>query len=267
MTETTIRPARAGVRLKSVALPAEHGGWGFLIEPLVLGLLVAPTWAGLCLGIAAAGLFLLNQPLKLVARDYLKGQRYPRTRWAERFALLYGGLTLVGAMGAILAGCGPFWLPLLAALPLALIHLAYTLTHRKRSLPAELAGAVAFGAFAPAIALAAGWEVVPAAMLWLALALRDLTSIVYVRARVRMMHGEQPTTRPVIALHAAALILTVGLMLGGVLHTFAVLAMTMLLIRCVVGIAPERQTVRAQVIGFQEIGFGLLTAVLVAAGF
>ncbi|MBZ0296495.1 MAG: YwiC-like family protein [Anaerolineae bacterium] len=27
--------------LRSVALPAEHGGWGFLIEPILLGLLVA----------------------------------------------------------------------------------------------------------------------------------------------------------------------------------------------------------------------------------
>jgi hypothetical protein len=30
-------------RLRSVALPSEHGGWGLTLEPAVLGLLVAPS--------------------------------------------------------------------------------------------------------------------------------------------------------------------------------------------------------------------------------
>ena len=33
------------VRLKAIALPPEHGAWGFLLEPIVLGLLVAPSLA------------------------------------------------------------------------------------------------------------------------------------------------------------------------------------------------------------------------------
>ncbi|HRO23471.1 MAG TPA: YwiC-like family protein, partial [Promineifilum sp.] len=41
------------VSFKSVALPAEHGSWSLVSEPIVLGMLVAPTWAGLALVIAA----------------------------------------------------------------------------------------------------------------------------------------------------------------------------------------------------------------------
>ena len=38
--------AKNGVRLKTIVLPAEHGGWGLLFEPIALGLLVAPSIAG-----------------------------------------------------------------------------------------------------------------------------------------------------------------------------------------------------------------------------
>ena len=44
--------------IRSVALPTEHGGWGFLAEPILPGLLVAPSWAGLLLSLAALAVFL-----------------------------------------------------------------------------------------------------------------------------------------------------------------------------------------------------------------
>ena len=58
--------AKNGVRLKTIALPAEHGGWGLLFEPIALGLLVAPSIAGLYLALSAVGFFLARHPLALV---------------------------------------------------------------------------------------------------------------------------------------------------------------------------------------------------------
>ncbi|HDL49896.1 MAG TPA: prenyltransferase, partial [Actinobacteria bacterium] len=43
------------VRLRSVAMPTEHGGWGFTLEPIILGLLVAPSPAGWEIAAAALG--------------------------------------------------------------------------------------------------------------------------------------------------------------------------------------------------------------------
>ncbi len=68
----------ARVRLRSVALPVEHGGWGLLLEPIALGLLVAPSLAGFCLSVAAAGAFLARHPLKLVMADRQRRRRLPR---------------------------------------------------------------------------------------------------------------------------------------------------------------------------------------------
>ena len=41
MTTSDRRPT-----LRSVAMPAEHGGWGLTLEPGILGVLLAPSLAG-----------------------------------------------------------------------------------------------------------------------------------------------------------------------------------------------------------------------------
>src|SRR3990170_8834085 len=88
------------VRMRLVALPAEHGGWGLLLEPIALGLALAPTAAGALLGLAAIGAFLARHPLKIALADGRRSVRYPRTLWAERFALGYG---LVGVAAFVIA--------------------------------------------------------------------------------------------------------------------------------------------------------------------
>jgi hypothetical protein len=47
-----------------VAIPSEHGGWGLTFEPVLLGLLVEPSWPGVAIGAAALTAFLVRTPLK-----------------------------------------------------------------------------------------------------------------------------------------------------------------------------------------------------------
>jgi hypothetical protein len=55
--------------LRSVALPAEHGGRSLTLEPGLLGLLIAPGPAGVCIAAGAMVAFLVRTPLKVVAID------------------------------------------------------------------------------------------------------------------------------------------------------------------------------------------------------
>lgn len=71
------RGAGHGVRVRTVALPVEHGGWSLTLEPVALGLLVAPSRAGFLLAVATVGAFLLRHPLKIVADDRRRGRRGP----------------------------------------------------------------------------------------------------------------------------------------------------------------------------------------------
>jgi hypothetical protein len=253
-------------RYKSVALPAEHGGWGFLLEPMVAGLLVAPSWAGFWLCLSALGVFLIHQPLRIVVKDRLKGRRYERTRWAERFTSAYGGLAVLFFMLAWTQAEAQFWLPLVIAVLLSVVQLLYEGRNRGRELVPETFGALALGATAPSVVLSAGGTPEDAAVLWLLMALRTVPSLFYVRVRLRLQRGQTLQSWLPIAAHVLALLVVLALCLKGFAAWIALAAPLVLLARALYGLRPADAPVRARDIGIQEMIFGLLFAVLVALG-
>ena len=253
--------------LKAVALPAEHGGWSFLAEPAILGLAVAPSAAGACLALAALAAFLARQPLKLVLTDRRRGVRYPRTALAGGVFVACAGLGLLLVASAVFLASTPFWLPMVAAAPIGFLALAFDALGRSREALAEMAGALAFGASATAIALAGGGATGAAWGAWALLALRAVTSVLYVRARLRLDRGRQAESRAVHVGHAAALAVTCGLAAAGVAPWLAPALFLVLLARSFWGLSPRRGRVRPQALGWQEVGYGALSVVLLAVGY
>jgi hypothetical protein len=255
------------IRLKSVALPVEHGAWGFLFEPILLGLLAGPSPTGLWLALSAIGVFLLHHPLNLALKDRLRGKRYPRTILAERFTVAYAVIALIGFVSALVTTNNQFWLLILLGIPFAVIRGFYALGNRGREVVPELCGAIALGAVAPAIALSAGFAVGPALALWAIPVARAAASILYVRARLRLDRGEQASRATAIAAHVVGLVVISGFVIAGLLPWLSIVALVVLLVRAVVGLSTQRRIVAARTVGFQEVGYGLLTAVLVALGY
>jgi hypothetical protein len=261
-TTTTAR-----VRLKTIALPPEHGAWGFLLEPIVLGLLVAPSLAGWFLALAVVGAFLIRHPLKLAFTDWQRGKRYARTALAERVILFYGGLTVTGlALAIALAGWG-IMLPLFMALPLVLAMLASYVQNRARNLIPELAGASALATTASAVTLAGGISPQTAFALWVILTARDLPSILYVRARLRLEKDKPFSWTLVFVTNALALIAVLALVLLDLAPLLALLALIVLFARALFGLSPYRRRVRTQTIGFLEMAYGLLVVIASALGY
>lgn len=87
--------------LRAVAVPSEHGGWGLTAEPVLLGLLVAPSVSGALLGAGALIAFLARTPLKVVLVDRWRHRRLPRTVLAGRLAA--GELAILAMLVAIVA--------------------------------------------------------------------------------------------------------------------------------------------------------------------
>lgn len=262
---TTTQTWRA--RLRPVAIPNEHGGWGFLLEPLLLGLLVAPSWAGVWIAVAALGAFLARHPLRLTLTDWRRGRRFNRTRLAERFVLFYGGLAAAGLiLAALTAGPEALW-PLLFATPLLMTHLTYEMRGDTRQLLPELTGPAALAANAACITLAGGWQPDPALALWIIVVARAIPSVLYVRARLRLERGQTAPIGPALVTQAAGIAFVALLALAGLTHWLAVLALTLLLARAAYGLSSYRRRVPAKIVGFQEIGYGLLTVLLVALGY
>ncbi len=256
------------VRWRSVALPTEHGGWAFVIEPLLLGLLLAPGLGGLTLSIAALGAFLLRQPLKLYVKDVRNQRSVPRTYVARRFMLLYGAVTGAASLATLaLIPSLDALLPLLFALPLLAIQLTYDLRNQSRSLPAEIAGTLATGALASSIVMIQGWSLIPALGLWLVMAAKASTAVLYVRSRLRLEREKSASVALTLGIHAAAVILLLVAAAYGLIRWTAPFAMGLLAVRAAVGLSPLRTTRPPKIIGMQELGYGLGFLLLVALGY
>ena len=250
------------MRYRAVALPPEHGGWGLLFEPILIGLIAAPSRTGVLLALAAIAAFLARQPLKILLTDLAARRRLPRTRHAAWFAAGYL-LVCAAAAGLAFARVGARLLPPLAwAAPLALVQVAYDARNRSRGLLPELCGAAALAASVAAIAAAEGFHVRFAMALWAVAAGRTLPAMVTVRTRVLRLHGEAASATPPLLAHVSAMaaifwLQTQALVPRGVLTLLSILAA-----RAGFSLRASAPPVRAQRIGIEELTVGLAAAVL-----
>ena len=262
------RPAAPDpVNLKAIALPAEHGGWGLLLEPLVLGLLLAPSPSGAALAVAAVAGFLLHHPAKLLLQDARRRTVYPRTRIAMRAAGAYLAVALLGLAAAWAAGARAAFVPLALALPAAAFQLACGAYGNGRLLAAELVGALALAATAPAILLAGGSTPRAAILVWAVLAARAAGSIIYIRARLRRDRGLGGSAAPALAVHAVTAAAVVWVAAAGLAGWPLTAAFVLLLARAGWGLSPWHAVVRPRTVGFQELAYGCLSTALFAAAF
>jgi hypothetical protein len=254
-------------QIRAVALPSEHGSWGFLLEPLVLGLLAAGSSSGLLLAAAMLFAFLIHQPLKIALKDRLKGRRAPRTVQAERFAVAYSVLALLLLSMVALTSGLTFAVPLLAALPFLLVQIRYDARNQSRALIPEVCGALALGSTASAIALLDGWTLWEALPLWMIVASRNSPSILYVRARLKLEHGKPVSAYPTWLAHSAALLLVTGMAATRIIPTAVVGAFVLLLVRALFGLSSRRKPRPAKQIGLLEIVYGLIVVVFAVIGY
>jgi hypothetical protein len=257
-------PIATGERstLRAVAMPTEHGGWSLTLEPVLLGLLVAWSGAGLALGVAAMAAFLARTPLKLVLVDRWRGRWLDRTRTAARIATVE---VLVLVAFFVVAGWtadAPFWWPLLAAAPLVAIELWFDMRSRGRRLLPELAGTVGIGSVAAAIALANGTKNATAGGLWVVVAARGAAAIPYARTQVfrtrgrpyRLWHSDLAQVLAVVAV--AVTWFADALPLAAAIAITAVAAFNIGAVRA----APRP----AKIIGLQQMFFGIAVVAVTA---
>lgn len=260
--DKTARP-----RLKSVAIPNEHGGWGFVSQPLLLGLLLAPSPAGVWLALATLGLFLSRHPLKLVIKDRSNGRTYARTRLAAQVVAVYLLIAFGGAALALATARAPFWQAIVLAAPFALVQFAYDASKRGREALPEIAGAIAIGAAGPAIMLAAGWPLDAAFASWVLTSLYAVTSILYIRARLRLERGHEIKRWPAWGSHAVMALVTAALASVGLLPWLSLAAVAVVSGRAWLGLSSRRKPTQAKTLGFREMGYSLGLVLLTVLGY
>jgi len=251
-------PARAGA---TVFLPKEHGSWSLALEPVALGLLIAPSWAGGALaGVALAG-FLSRRPLK-AACDPVRSPH----RIAAREALgVWGVLALAGMVEVfVLAPWTALW-PLVPAAMLGLVFAWFDAQGESRAAAAEVAGSAAFAFMPAALAALADFPAETALALALLALARSVPAVLAVRGYLRLAKGG--AARRVLTGMVAACALGVACVLTatGLAPLSAVVLAALLFVRVLWLLGPWRPAWPAKRVGMMEAALGLLYVAVLAA--
>ena len=263
---TTQADRDVGVRAgwRAVAMPSEHGGWGLTLEPVLFGLVVARSGAGVALGVAAFTAFLVRTPIKVVAVDLRRGRWLDRSRLALRIAI--AELIALGSTVALaVALAGWSWLaPVVVAGPLVAIELSFDLRSRGRRLVPELCGAVGMTAVAASIVLAAGRSSGLATGVWLVLAARAVGAIPFVRVQIlRLRRGQGPVWQSDVAQGASVAVATVAVVADSRLLLGLVGVVTLAAAQSV---WVRRAPIPAKRLGLRQMGVGLALVAVTAVG-
>jgi hypothetical protein len=253
---------RAGWR--AVAMPSEHGGWGLTLEPVLLGLLVGWSGAGVALGIAAFTAFLLRTPAKLVAVDVRRGRWLDRSRLALRIAILEL-VVLAAAVAVAAAMAGWSWLvPVVVAGPLVAIELSFDIRSRGRRLVPELCGAIGIAAVAASIVVAAGRSAELAVGVWLVLAARAIGAIPFVRVQImRLRRGQGPVWHSDMAQVVAVAVAAVAVVADWRLLVGLVGVMVLAVAQ---SSWVRRPPIPAKQVGLRQMAIGIALVAVTAAG-
>ena len=240
---------------KSLLLPKEHGSWSLAFEPLALGLLVAPSVAGLGLAVAITAGFFLRRPLKLAVTLQGPDSCGPEAR---NWAVLLAGVALAGLFFAVgSSSISALW-PLLLAAPLGAVFFVLDLRNDMRAAAAELAGSAAFAILPAAFATLAGWSAGAALALAAVMLTRSLPTVLTLRTYLRLTKGQSATSWQPLAAAGAGLALLAGLAAYGLAPWLAPLLATVLLMRSIVLVTPLRPRWTARRVGTGEAVLGLV---------
>ncbi len=237
---------------RDLVMPREHGSWSLALEPLALGLLVAPSPAGALLAPAVVAAFFARRPLRIAGSD---GSAVRRAA-ARRAVFVCGAVAGVFFLAAVALG-GLAWTRWLAPSAVAgAVFLAFDLRRGGREEPAEIAGSAAFAFLPVAFATAAGWPTPAALAVGLVMLGRSVPTVMTVRACLR--RAKTGIARPTPALAAAALAFAAAGVLAGLrlVPVTAAVLLGLLAVRSGVLLVFPRPEFRARTLGMTEAAIG-----------
>ncbi len=258
---------------RTLRLPKEHGAWGMLYIPFLLGAFVAAAHPGrmVLLGLSMTFVFIGRESLLAWWRARARGKAA-----GSAPAMASGYMALAGAAAAPLVIADQLYgiLPL-AALTAALLlwNGGQAAKREERTMTTEITGIAGLCLAAPAAHYtgAGSWQPT-AAWLWLACVLYFVSSVFYVKLRVLTAHAKRPEPLARIrwqcaAYHATLAALALALVAGGWWHWFLLPAYAPVTLRAFWHLArPARSLVLKQV-GYLEVAYSIVFLVCAALGF
>jgi hypothetical protein len=239
---------------RDVVWPKEHGSWSLALEPLALGLLVAPSGAGAAFAVTVVAGFFARRPLRIAWCDGRADRRS-----AARRALFAAAILGIAGLSVATALSGMGWqLWLLPSALFGAVFLSFDLRQSGREQYAELAGALAFAWLPAVFVMLAGGAPSNAAILAAAMLVRTVPTVLAVRAAVRARKNHsRPSWLPVLVATVAALLM-VCLAAAGLCPRLAGVLALCLAVRAFALLVYPRPALRASTLGLIEAALGLV---------
>ena len=263
MTTTTIgstgtRP-RFG-RLPALMVPKEHGSWSLALEPIVLGLLLAPSLGGAWLALAVLAAFFARRPLRIALHEPERERRDDAVTALSMCAML----ALV-AFALSLLSAGVAWIIWLTPVVLAgAVFVAFDIRNRGRAEAAEFFGATAFGVL-PAVFVAMDHGSVAVSIAAaLVMLVRSVPAVVAVRAILRARKTDEWRTGRAYFVSLLGVATLYGLIVMERVTSMTGLLLSLFVVPPVLLLA-ARRTARARTVGMIEAVLG--AAYVMVAGF
>lgn len=258
---------RSAIPAKSVALPVEHGAWGFLFEPLLAGVILAPSMAAPFISLFVIGSFLSRQPLKFYLGDLLSKKNLPRTLLARRFVFIFGAIALIGFFGTVFLTPLNNLFPFAVAAPIVVYLIAQDIARQTRELLPEILAAIALASSITVVALAGGFDIVFSISLWALMAARLIPSVLYVRSRLRLQKSKPFDRIAPIGSHIVATAVVAALYVASAASVLTVVMSAFLAGRAAYGLSGSAPAMTAKAIGVREVVYGVLYALTIVIGF
>lgn len=186
-----------------LVLPKEHGSWSLAMEPIVLGMLAAPSMAGGALAIAALAGFFLRRPLKLALSN--KADSRKTLAAVCSIALIALAVTAL-CVSAKAGGVAKLW-PLIPAAVAGIAFAWFDSRNESREEAAELFGTIAFGILPAAFAKIANWSLTESCALAAVMLSRSVPAVLLVRTYLRRGKGRTAPRAPALVGAGAGMLL------------------------------------------------------------
>lgn len=246
-------------RLRELVLPREHGSWSFVLEPLALGLLAAPSRPGAGFAIGVIALFLARRPLQLATAS----EATPRRDAARSVLLMLGTIAFVAFLAALHDAARDAWCVLAAAVLPASAFAHFERAGETRACAAELAAVTACASLPAVLLLLAGHSLAAALALSALMLVRSIPTVLTLRAVLR---GRR---KQAVSLHLpriAALLGIAGIIVlerSYLLPTISVGAVALLALRTAWWLSSAAPSWRAARLGMFEAALGAVFVIAI----
>jgi len=251
------------MKFTRIALPQEHGSWGFFLEPIILAVLIAYSPPGVFLAISSFFIFLAHQPIRV-----LFDKKISRENKSFAFAifLAYAGISLLFLWKVFSLVNFYSLFPYFFSLLLMIGFLFIEINTRKENFIARLVPPLAVCLTAVSIVLFSRTDIEFATAFYWVLLGRSATTSIYIHEKLKKLKREKFYFSRVMIIHLLFLFVLLFLVILGNVPILSIVALLILFVRSIIGLKSQKKT-NVRKIGLWEFAHGVIYLVIVSIGY